>query len=547
MNRINKIFAAVTVCVLVISLLCMSSPVIVAAATPVKLKKNTARLVIIKKEGKEVCGKTKIKVQKSAGVKIKKVNYKVKNKKIASVTPKGVVTAKKKGQTQINVTVVYKKGKKTKSKKIIFKISVTEEEEKENTADTPSTQPSDESEDENTGLENSELVAIESEYNDAVVVQGREMGIADQLGRVYATYSDGTKKEIPFAAGGYDISMSDIDYNTPGEYTATLYPMIHNNIKKNITVTVAEKQTWEDFEYVTDGKIAYILSYTGNDSELYIPDTINGILVINACVRYEDGGIGFTSRRVPKGARYFSCEFENQLEEIIVSPDNLRYSSKDGVLFNKEQDVLIAYPSSKRTENYIIPDTVKTIEKFAFLNTGSFLKTITIPASVQMLDGKSIYSEWEETNLQEVNVDANNKNYKSEEGVLFSKDMKEILYYPKEKKDIKYVIPEGVESIYSNFMNTNPYVESVVIPDSVHTVGYPVFSTPNLKNVYLEMTEYRGGSHRYDQWGVRDFLESRDTDVVFYVRNKKNREAILEELAGYSYDFDVSISEKYDW
>ena len=47
--------------------------------------------------------------------------------------------------------------------------------------------------------------------------------------------------------------------------------------------------------------------------------------------------------------------------------------------------------------------------------------------------------------------------------------------------------------------------------------------------------------------GVRDFLESRDTDVVFYVRNKKNREAILEELAGYSYDFDVSISEKYDW
>lgn len=74
-----------------------------------------------------------------------------------------------------------------------------------------------------------------------------------------------------------------------------------------------------------------------------------------------------------------------ELIEISVSEDNPNYSSRDGVLFDKEQTTLIRYPSNQVTVEYTIPETVKKITDRAF-DYCQNLETVVIPAGLTTID-----------------------------------------------------------------------------------------------------------------------------------------------------------------
>ena len=69
-----------------------------------------------------------IKIVVAKGVTVKKVTYKSKNEKVATVTSKGYVTARGKGSTSIVVKVKWKRGKKKKvsTSKLNYKVTVKE-------------------------------------------------------------------------------------------------------------------------------------------------------------------------------------------------------------------------------------------------------------------------------------------------------------------------------------------------------------------------------------------------------------------------------------
>lgn len=57
----------------------------------------------------------------------------------------------------------------------------------------------------------------------------------------------------------------------------------------------------------------------------------------------------------------------NEIKNICsfnVDKSNEYYSSQDGVLFNKEKTILIAYPVSSDRKNYVVPDSVKVLGSF---------------------------------------------------------------------------------------------------------------------------------------------------------------------------------------
>ncbi len=98
-----------------------------AAKADVTLAKAGTKLMISEKGGKTVYGKTKVNIKAKKGIKVKKITYKSSNARIAKVDKKGKVTAKKKGSTNIKVTVKYKKKAKTSKKKLTFKVTVEKE------------------------------------------------------------------------------------------------------------------------------------------------------------------------------------------------------------------------------------------------------------------------------------------------------------------------------------------------------------------------------------------------------------------------------------
>ena len=104
------------------------------------------------------------------------------------------------------------------------------------------------------------------------------------------------------------------------------------------------------------------------------------------------------------------------LTTITVSPDNPYYSSLNGVLFNKDRTLLICYPIGIRNESYSIPNTVISIDDYAFFFS-ELLNSVVIPSSVKSIGiGAFAYCDslknvtylgveekWQELKIQEGN------------------------------------------------------------------------------------------------------------------------------------------------
>ena len=70
-----------------------------------------------------------------------------------------------------------------------------------------------------------------------------------------------------------------------------------------------------------------------------------------------------------------------ELESIDVDEQNPAYLSIDGNLYTKDGKTLIKYAGGKMEESFIIPDSVTSIERFAFSGCTS-LKSVTVPGSL---------------------------------------------------------------------------------------------------------------------------------------------------------------------
>jgi len=134
-------------------------------------------------------------------------------------------------------------------------------------------------------------------------------------------------------------------------------------------------------EFEIDKATGTIVSYKGNDTSLVIPSELEGIeikrigfIAFNSCDK-------LTTMTIPNSITYIGFLNCKSLASIIVGDNNKNYTSIDGVLFNKSKTELIKYPQGKANTNYIIPDSVKSIDTYAFYGCKN-LTSIDIPNSV---------------------------------------------------------------------------------------------------------------------------------------------------------------------
>ena len=145
------------------------------------------------------------------------------------------------------------------------------------------------------------------------------------------------------------------------------------------------------------------------------------------------------------------------LEEFQVAEENPNYSSASGVLYNKEQTILIQAPST--ITSIEIPSGVTSIGIYAFNNCKS-LTSVTIPDSVTSIEGYAFYNC---NNLTSVTI---------------PDSVTSIGFYAFCDCDnlTSITIPGGVASIERNTFSYCPSLTSITIPNSVTSIGDDAFA-----------------------------------------------------------------------
>jgi len=158
------------------------------------------------------------------------------------------------------------------------------------------------------------------------------------------------------------------------------------NCEDLVSLTVREgNRAYRDLEGVLfTADLGVLMVYPPNrgDEEYAVPPGVR---------RINDYAFGFTRnlRRIsiPAGVREIGeaglFYYTTNLTIIRVDPQNPVYTSREGVLFDKEMTRLLKYPEQKRGEEYQIPPSVRAIEESAFWYTG--LAVVILPKELKTI------------------------------------------------------------------------------------------------------------------------------------------------------------------
>ena len=191
----------------------------------------------------------------------------------------------------------------------------------------------------------------------------------------------------------------------------------------------------------------------------------------------------------------------NGLESITVSTENRAFSSKDGVLFNKNMTTLVAYPAGRPHSSYVVPDSVTLIGSYAFegcttltsvvitdahtsIGSGAFykctsLRNIVLPYGLSSI-GYSAF--WGCTSLKSIELPSSLTSLK-EDTFRGCTDLRSI------------VLPNGITVIEGRVFHNCTNLSIIQIPDTVRTIASNAFcNCHSLKDIY-----YAGSKEKWEQ------------------------------------------------
>ena len=251
-------------------------------------------------------------------------------------------------------------------------------------------------------------------------------------------------------------------------------------------------------------------------SDITIPDSVTSIgdYAFYDCNSLIRAAIGSGTTSI--GERVFdNCV---SLKNITVNNDNNTYCDVDGNLFTKDMTELIKYAVCKTNTQYSIPAGVTSIGSRAFEGCVN-LTDITIPDSVTSIEDYVFYLC---DSLKSITVDKDNSAYCDIDGILFTKDMTELIRYASGKTNTEYSIPDGVTTIEEYAFSGCESLTDITIPDSTEIIRDYAFDNCN------SLTDIKVDEKNDNFCDVDGNLFTKHKSVLMlYAKGKENTEYVI--------------------
>ena len=191
------------------------------------------------------------------------------------------------------------------------------------------------------------------------------------------------------------------------------------------------------------------------------------------------------------------------LTVIEVDASNQFYCSIEGILFSKEKQNLVSYPSSHPAKSFSIPSSVTEI-------TESFFSDLK--------------------NLESISIEPGSATFVIENGALLGEERTQIIFYLRNSTNSKYIVPSTVKNVlagaFSNAKNltafevestnTNFSVQDGVLLDKngEFLIAYP---SANMSSTYIipsTITDIEMGAFTYSQFKTLVISDEADRSML---------------------------------
>ena len=310
------------------------------------------------------------------------------------------------------------------------------------------------------------------------------VGVKGSAAEIYATDSD---EEYGYANDFTFVNMDD--YEKQQEYNAL------------------DRKFSGDFEYSVIDGVGYITNCIAVGDVIEVPSELDGI-EINAIYYGAFSTCDAATIILPEtvktiGEKVFTPYLENltipggcteiegeepflmcsKLMNITVTEGDGAYSSENGVLYNKDKTMLLAYPAMKTDEEFVLPDSVTEIAKSGFCYNTQLKKADL--SSVEVI-GEYAF-----------------------EGCTALEDVK---------------LPKTLKTVHKNAFLGCPALLTVRVPASVEYIGDYAFGYDYDSNLAAEI-----------QQNMADYAQSGETAIMPYSVISGFKMYVEKDTLGYQY------------
>ena len=168
----------------------------------------------------------------------------------------------------------------------------------------------------------------------------------------------------------------------------------------------------------------------------------------------------------------FAFDCCHKLEKFIVDSRNPYFKAIDGNLFDKSDEnaaneiYLMKYAAGKTEELYCIPEDTSCVDSYAF-HCCDNLHHLCFSTKLTSIGDFAFRIN----TLKNIKVDENNPKFKDLNGILYSKDGEYLLCYPSGREHIEFSVPSEVKVIAANAFFSATYLERIILPHGLTTIG----------------------------------------------------------------------------